>query len=584
MSKGIEDLGKGLGYIYVTDPTTLDILKVYENNANGVRQVKLDGVMAASVGGSRVATSIITIDAPTGNGSIASIHIGTAGTNAMDIAVPITYTGATTDEVLADAIVSAINGYTTGVVGEDFTAIRIVNEVYIFSDSASGTKYNGAAVILVNTGNFTYTATQNFTSGSSNAKNWDESIGYNFYLDADYGATQCSGGGVAVHTSISNAANITNYIVNIGLQGNLPKQRSTIINNAIVFDRIGVITRIALKGEGLADDDLVSIVVKEAADGDIVILTSATNTITVTNATGNLSLQTAMYNVITSDVMMLIYNGTDNTWYELNRSVQVIGSTANYRASGFGIFSKEGYATAAVGNGGTVTFVANTDTKYQKVTGTSVLAANQIYEADAAAEDGDEFFFEYDASVTVGAFALSIFGKSVSADQSLKGGLVFYTRHLDGSWYTNVYPNINVDNTYPFMVYSGLIESSAITVDKLETSLKTELLTVEVSFETGEVGDFKITIPFACTATEYYAYATKAIAATDNATITPKNNAGTTMTDGILTFTASDARDTAVTSTPSANNVFTAGQILTLTCAKATVGGKATVSVTLVRS
>ena len=111
-----------------------------------------------------------------------------------------------------------------------------------------------------------------------------------------------------------------------------------------------------------------------------------------------------------------------------------------------------------------------------------------------------------------------------------------------------------------------------------------DVITLDVSFESGEVGDFKVKLPYACTVTEIYAYAYKAIAGTDNGTIVPKDNGGTTMTGGTITFTASDARGTAYTSTPSSNNAFSAGQLLTLTTAKTTAGGKALVSVKVTRN
>lgn len=107
---------------------------------------------------------------------------------------------------------------------------------------------------------------------------------------------------------------------------------------------------------------------------------------------------------------------------------------------------------------------------------------------------------------------------------------------------------------------------------------------LQVSFESGYTGDFKIKMPYAGTVTEIYAYATKAIAGTDNGTITPKNNAGTTMTSGTITFTASDARGTAYTSTPSANNTFIAGDILTFTTAKTTSGGVVQLSISVTRT
>jgi hypothetical protein len=135
----------------------------------------------------------------------------------------------------------------------------------------------------------------------------------------------------------------------------------------------------------------------------------------------------------------------------------------------------------------------------------------------------------------------------------------------------------------------GLLVAADVTADTLTPSTltqeaRTEVITLQVSFETGFIGDFKIKLGFSGTVTEIYSYATKAIAATDNGTIVPKDNAGTTMTDGTITYTASDARGTAYTSTPTANNTFVAGDVLTFTTAKATAGGVVQLSITVERS
>lgn len=111
-----------------------------------------------------------------------------------------------------------------------------------------------------------------------------------------------------------------------------------------------------------------------------------------------------------------------------------------------------------------------------------------------------------------------------------------------------------------------------------------ETIQLQVSFESGYAGDFKILMPYAGTVTGIYAYAIKAIAGTDNGTIVPKNNGGTTMTSGTITFTASDARGTAYSSTPSANNTFADGDLLTFTTAKATAGGVVQLSITVTRT
>ena len=109
------------------------------------------------------------------------------------------------------------------------------------------------------------------------------------------------------------------------------------------------------------------------------------------------------------------------------------------------------------------------------------------------------------------------------------------------------------------------------------------VLTVPVSFETGEQADNTITIPFACTLVSTYisAYATHAIAVTNNATITLEKN-GVAITGGVITFTASAAINTAGTVTAFSVVTFAAGDTLNLISAKVTAGGKAIVSIPLV--
>lgn len=122
-----------------------------------------------------------------------------------------------------------------------------------------------------------------------------------------------------------------------------------------------------------------------------------------------------------------------------------------------------------------------------------------------------------------------------------------------------------------------------ITAAKLETNLQTEVITVPVSFETGEQCNNRVKIPYDCTVNEVYAVVTKAISGTDDATITAKDGSGTTMTDGVITYTASDPLETAETATPTANNSVSAGDIIYLTTAKTTAGGKALVSVKITK-
>lgn len=124
-----------------------------------------------------------------------------------------------------------------------------------------------------------------------------------------------------------------------------------------------------------------------------------------------------------------------------------------------------------------------------------------------------------------------------------------------------------------------------VTPAKLTTELRTEVITFPCSFETSEVGTTTFIVPFACSFTAVRAVASKTIAGTDAGTVVLKDNAGTTMTVTTpISFAASDALGTAYSSAITANNVFTAGQICTITTAKTTVGGRVILSITALRA
>jgi hypothetical protein len=128
------------------------------------------------------------------------------------------------------------------------------------------------------------------------------------------------------------------------------------------------------------------------------------------------------------------------------------------------------------------------------------------------------------------------------------------------------------------------IPNDTITVNHTVAALRRHLQAVDISFESGEVGAYKIRVPWDCTLDFAYSYVTKAIAATDNGTITFKNNAGTVMDTGagagtgIITYTASTARDSATNITFTGTNTFSAGELLTIESAKTTAGGKVLLS------
>jgi hypothetical protein len=102
---------------------------------------------------------------------------------------------------------------------------------------------------------------------------------------------------------------------------------------------------------------------------------------------------------------------------------------------------------------------------------------------------------------------------------------------------------------------------------------------VMVSFESGEQTATKIYFPFTVKILKLRGIAMKAIAATDNGTVTGANSTGSS-SGGVLTAVASDALNTAyVTTGITTNYLVGKDDYYKLTTAKTTAGGRMLVSI-----
>lgn len=143
--------------------------------------------------------------------------------------------------------------------------------------------------------------------------------------------------------------------------------------------------------------------------------------------------------------------------------------------------------------------------------------------------------------------------------------------------------SVDTSNIIDDAVETTKIADNAVTVAKLSDDLLVETIVIPVSFESGEQCDNNVVLYYAGVISEISATVTKAIASTDNATIVFELN-GTPLTSSTITFTASDPLNTTETLTPASSNIFAADDVLTLTTAKSTAGGKALVSIKITRS
>lgn len=109
-----------------------------------------------------------------------------------------------------------------------------------------------------------------------------------------------------------------------------------------------------------------------------------------------------------------------------------------------------------------------------------------------------------------------------------------------------------------------------------------DVVSILVSFETGEIGAYRVYFPYPVTVNKIRSRVQKAMAATDDGTITGANATGAS-TGGVITHTASDAIGSEETATPTTNNDVDADSYYQLTTAKATAGGKANVTLEVTR-
>lgn len=103
------------------------------------------------------------------------------------------------------------------------------------------------------------------------------------------------------------------------------------------------------------------------------------------------------------------------------------------------------------------------------------------------------------------------------------------------------------------------------------------IVTANLSFEANEQGAARIYFPFAVTINKIRSVVQKAIANTDDATVTGANATGAS-TGGVITHAASAAIANAQSATPTTNNTVAADSYYQLTTAKTTAGGKVIVT------
>lgn len=330
MAKGVQDLGNGLGYVYMTEPDGVTITSVCPNDFQGARSFRDNGVSVAPIASNKSSYGIIEFTAITGVGDISGVAVN--GTD--QIPSPITVTGLTTDQV-ADLVANAINGFTPST-GYDYTAVSSGSFVYIFAPPFAGSIPNGYAIVVATApgGILTYNSTS-FAYGADNGGVYDTVFGSRFFLNADYGPLGISGELPADPTSLTNSVEITKYYVTRGQQlGIFVKSITEQSYGLYGIDRSGFMTKVLVTPNVGSTATVVKINPEDFVEGDIVFIQpeNPLDTITVESAnavtvptTGNIYLTNDTPWVSDKyNVLMLQYKyitGIGATFTELFRSM-----------------------------------------------------------------------------------------------------------------------------------------------------------------------------------------------------------------------------------------------------------------------
>lgn len=543
MAKTFNDIGSGLGFIYVLNPSGTEVLQNIPNNSDGFREAKALAIEAAAPSGNLISNGSVLFTAVSGILNVTAVSV--SAINLM--ANPVNVTGLSKAQT-AEAVAVEINSsFPPPALPVIYTAVAIGDKVVLFSTSADGSGSNGNTVTFAtdDPGNITATTTD-FAGGADASKSFDEAHGFQFRLDADYlaSATSCAGDGTAVEGDISNAIDITNELITT--TGSLKNQSLVIASDAVAPVRLYWESALEVDVQSGAADFLKNIDPSGFAEGDILYVRGKDVARIVTvDETGNIDLAggttflTGGYEkVITLQLWAKGGAGFNVlTWFEISRGDQKVSSVADFRTNAFPFISTEGGTSIVATTGGTTTLTVDTDDRILSITGSSILIADFIIDLDTTgAIAGDYFWIKYAAQITTGAFNVTIGGVSpisLTTAQALIGGWCFFCYFDGAAWKVAGFPDMG---SVLFKLAAEFIGTGAITVPKLDTTVATELIPFAISFDTAdELGDHKVKMTFDGTVVNIDYSVSKVVEATDDASIVAKDNAAAVMATTSIT-------------------------------------------------
>lgn len=612
----LANLRNGNGLIYITDPAN-NILGHELNTCEGVRRARLQGAIVSSLAGEILATGRVIIAAALA-GNVTGVNVnGINQLTSATVAITPVDADATAIDVANDINASA------PAAGPRYTATPDNGDVLLTAPVGSGDTLNGDIVAAVFTGASTIT-TENISGGSSGGGVIDTSCGYKFWLDSAVAAP---------YNSIAGATEITNFLVLKGLQTSMDIQRLTISVGTLTPDRISQSTHLIVDTEAAAAADFLDFIDTTGwQEGDRMLISGADSTHSVqlrdrSVSAGNIELSnnnqfdtaTREFNI---ELVLLIDAVNGPTWYEVTRSPAIDVDADTFLDLGLPL--EVGFDTVAIlAAGGTQNFDVATptlsNTHLQLTTaGVVVLVGNYTVGTAGAPTDGQTLVVEYNGNITLGGNVLNILGEVISQAEATSGGIIIvakYSTTLGTFQTTKLYNHkvaglikhldlaadaverdnildgeiitIKLDQTggseavitaaiRALAVTNPKLAAAAVDISKRIATLNEEPMMLSVSFETGELGEYRFYPAFKCQLTQIISRTHLLIEATDNATVQAANNTGN-MANGLVTHVGAAAFGDEQSVSPTTNNVAGPGlgdDHFKFTSAKATPGGK----------
>ena len=270
---GINDLHNGYGYIYKTtlDTPTPIIVGIQRNDEQGEREMRRQGMTDAPIGADSSATGLIKIV------SCASVgFINTVVIDGNDILNATPYPIATNVPATeAEGLALWINGITPAA-GYRYFAFSVGDTVYLESPIDVGLLVNDLTITVTVSVGSIVTLTTPFFNGTSATEVYDSVTGYKYFLNADYDANGTTNTLAAPPNSLTNAIDITKWMITRGNNSGMMEKSITIASDAILSaDRGSQNMLMELTGEGSAADVLVYIAPNGFVQGDLLYLKNA---------------------------------------------------------------------------------------------------------------------------------------------------------------------------------------------------------------------------------------------------------------------------------------------------------------------